>query len=245
MQRYFINDKALNEPFITITGEDYYHIKVVMRMKKGDKAYLCCNDITYLSHIDNITDDEVVFLIDEKIIEHKELPFTVCIAQGLVRKEKMEEVIDYTTEMGASTYLPVLMERSVVKYNKEKEDKKLERLNKIAKEASEQSHRTKILEVKAPVSFNEFIEYSKEYDLCLYAYEKSPKDDSLKQILKKGNYKKIIVLIGPEGGISLKEIDLLKKAGFLPISLGPRILRTQVAPLYFMAALSYEVECDD
>jgi hypothetical protein len=113
------------------------------------------------------------------------------------------------------------------------------------KEAAEQSHRLKIMEVKNVVTWKNFLSQSKDYDLCLYAYEASPKDDSLKQLLRNKTYKNILVLVGPEGGISDKEVEDLKKNNFLPISLGPRILRTQVAPLYVMSALSYEWEAKE
>ena len=115
-------------------------------------------------------------------------------------------------------------------------------MQKIAKEASEQSHRTKILEVKEAVSFKEFLKMSKDYDLCLYAYENSNKEDSFKNLLKNKKYKNILILVGPEGGISEKEVKLLNEANFYPVTLGPRILRTQVAPLYIMSAISYEWE---
>ena len=81
-----------------------------------------------------------------------------------------------------------------------------------------------------------------EYDLCLYAYEITSKDKSLKEILKSKTYKNIFIVIGPEGGISDKEVKLMNENNFIPVSLGPRILRTEVAPTYAMAAISYELE---
>ena len=84
--------------------------------------------------------------------------------------------------------------------------------------------------------------FKNEYDLCLYAYEVIDKDESLKNILKQKKYQNILILVGPEGGISLKEVEMLNSVGFIPISLGPRILRTEVAPTYVMAAISYELE---
>lgn len=245
MQRYFVENENISLPFIYICGDDCHHISVVMRMKINDKVYISNQVKSWIAQIINIEKDKVTLEVLNELNEQKELPFNVCIAQGVVRREKMEEVIDYITELGASSYLPVQMERSIVKVNEDVILKKLGRLNKIAKEAAEQSHRIKIMDVLKTVSFKEFLAFSKSFDLCLYAYEASTKDDSFKKIIKSNKYQNILVLVGPEGGISDKEKSLLDENGFLAISLGPRILRTQVAPLYVMSALSYEWESEE
>ena len=242
MQRYFINQDNVALPYLYITGEDCHHIKNVMRMKISDKVYVTDTINSWVAKIISFEDSRVILEVVETLDEHKELKVDVTIAQGLVRREKAEEVVDYITELGARYYLPVSMERSIVKVNKEQVSKKTERMQKIAKEASEQSHRTQVLEVMNPVSFKEFIELSKNYDLCLFAFENSNKDDSFKKLLQKKNYKNILILVGPEGGISEKEVEQLKAANFYPVTLGPRILRTQVAPLYIMSAIGYEWE---
>ncbi len=245
MQRYFVNQDAIQVPYIYITGEDCHHIGMVMRMKPGDKVYVSDQVRSFIARITDIKKEQVVLEICEELHEEKELPYNVTIAQGLVRREKMEEVIDYITELGASSYIPVVMNRSIVKVNLEQMEKKSTRYAKIAKEAAEQSHRLKIMEVKNVVSWKEFLKLSSSYDLCLYAYEASSKDDSFKQILKTRKYQNILVVVGPEGGISEKEVADLKANNFLPITLGPRILRTQVAPLYIMSVLSYEWEAKE
>lgn len=245
MQRYFVNQDAIQVPYIFITGDDCHHIGMVMRMKPGDKVYVSDQVRSFIASIIDIKKEQVVLEICEELHEEKELPYNVTIAQGLVRREKMEEVIDYITELGAASYIPVVMNRSIVKVNLEQMEKKSTRYAKIAKEAAEQSHRLKIMEVKNVVSWKDFLKLSSSYDLCLYAYEASPKDDSLKQILKTKTYQNILVVVGPEGGISEKEVADLKANNFLPITLGPRILRTQVAPLYILSALSYEWEAKE
>lgn len=242
MQRYFVNPSNVFDNKIIISDSDYHHITKVMRMKDGDNVICCDGTSSYKCVISQITTNEVVLEIIETLDEKKELPVKVTIAHGITRREKMEEVIDKITQLGASYYLPVNMERCNVKFNDEKLDRKMERMNKIAKEASEQSHRTSLLEVLKPVSFKEMINLKDEYDLCLYAYEITSKDKSLKEILKSKTYKNIIIVIGPEGGISDKEVKLMNENHFIPVSLGPRILRTEVAPTYAMAAISYELE---
>lgn len=242
MQRYFVNQNNIRNNFVYINGDDYSHITKVMRMKKGDRVIVCNNFQSWLCEIDNFTNDTVVAMIIEELHEKKELPLSITIAHGIVRREKMEEVIDKITQLGANYYIPVAMEYCNAKFNDEKLERKLERMNKIAKEASEQSHRTRLLKVNKPIDFKNFITQISQYDLCLYAYEVISKGKSLKEILKDKTYHNVLILIGPEGGISKKEVEILNQNAFIPISLGPRILRTEVAPSYILAAISYELE---
>ena len=242
MQRYFVDSKNILDNKIIISDSDYHHITKVMRMKEGNSVICCDGTNSYKCVISQITTSDVVLDIVEVLNEKKELPVKVTIAHGIVRREKMEEVIDKITQLGASFYLPVNMERCNVKFNDEKLDRKMDRMNKIAKEASEQSHRTSMLEVLKPVSFKEMINLNEQYDLCLYAYEITSKDKSLKEVLKERKYQNILIVIGPEGGISDKEVNIMNDNNFIPVSLGPRILRTEVAPTYAMAAISYELE---
>lgn len=242
MQRYIITNESIALPNFIITGDDYYHIKTVMRMRLNDKVYLCNQERTWIAEITAITNDAILLKEVEEIIENQELPYEVCIAEGAVRKEKIEEVIDYLSELGASRYISVQMERSIVKSDASKMDKKAIRYQKIAKEATEQSHRKKVMKIDINVSWKELLKEKDNYDLCLFASVQSDENDSLKKLLKTRKYKNILFVVGPEAGISEKETKDLLENGFLPITLGPRVLRTQVAPTYIMAALSYEWE---
>ncbi len=242
MQRYFLDKSStmvdIKNNIIKIYGDDYHHIKNVMRMKQGDKVYACYENHTYFSSIIDFTSNEVELTIIEEINENKELSCEVTIAQGLIRKEKMEEVIDHITELGASFYLPVVMSRSNVKIKEEKLEKKQIRLNKIAKEAAEQAHRTKVLNVFEPVAFKEFIKKSNEYDLRIVCHVDYANPLYLGDVINEAN--RILVLVGPEGGIDDNEIKELKNNNFLFVNLGKRVLKTEVAPSYIMSIIDYK-----
>lgn len=241
MQRYFVDKISVVKPNIYITGDDLHHIKNVMRMNVGDKVYVSDQDNSWIAIIKNIDFQQVTLEIEEELNENKELPLNITIAHGLVSREKKEETIQKITQLGAVAYIPVLMKKSVIKLVKEKEQKQTERLQKIAKEASEQSHRTKILKVELPITFNELLKLEKNYDICLYASTVlDPKDESFKKIIRERKYKNILILVGPEAGID--ESEIAKLNSWTAITLGPRILRTEVAPLYIMSAISYELE---
>lgn len=243
MQRYFIQTNAIQGSKIIITGQDYHHIKNVMRMKLGNQVMVCTEKgQSYLAEIIAYTDTEVLLSTINQLQEQVELPVMVTIAQGMVRREKTEEVIRRISELGASSYVSVMMERSIVKI-KENDNKKITRYKMIAKEASEQAHRTKIMTVMEPMLFTDFLHQIKQYDLCLVAYEEQGRanDRSLPRVLKGFTGKTILIVIGPEGGFGAAEIKALATTATL-VGLGPRILRTETAPLYLMSAISYYYE---
>ena len=244
MQRYLIKSSQRNNNIIIMNKEDSYHIVKVMRMNNGDKVLCCVDNITYTCSIVNNDINSVTLEIIDQKEENTELPVDVVIAHGLVIKSKMEEVVEKISLLGAKEYLFFPMERSNVKMIDEKIDKKMRRLEKIAKEASEVAHRSKALESVYLKSFNDFIKYAKKFDYLLYAYEETEtSNSSLKDIFSKMHKgESVLVLIGPEGGISTKEVKVLDDNGFIPVTLGPRILRTEVAPTYVMSAISYELE---
>lgn len=244
MQRYFINNEWIKNNKIYITGDDYHHIRNVMRMRINQEALFCDEDEqVYLASLEEYLSHEAVFIIKEKVNHQPELIYEVTIAHGLVRRDKQEEVIRRITELGAKRYIPVIMERSIIKV-RDKEDHKRERMLKIIKEASEQSHRTKMMELSNIVSFNELLNISTQYDLLMFAYEESGRNgnSTFKKALEEFVGQKILVLVGPEGGFNPQEVEVLLQHNFKSIGLGPRILRTETAPLYIMSAISYELE---
>ncbi|WP_417899536.1 16S rRNA (uracil(1498)-N(3))-methyltransferase [Bacillus haimaensis] len=248
MQRYFVHSNQIEDQAVTIKGEDVHHIVRVMRMNVEDQLLCSLSDTrrTALCQIAEITNDMVVARIVEWISAEVELPVRVTIANGLPKGDKLELVIQKGTELGAEMFIPFNAARSIVKWDEKKGRKKVERWNKIAKEAAEQSHRSYLPEVTAPLSFAELLKESGNYDHKLVAYEESAKEgerSAFAQALRKMKAgESVLVLFGPEGGLSEKEIDKLTECGFVCCALGPRILRTETAPLYALSAISYHFE---
>lgn len=247
MQRYFLKNHQFDGAKVKLIDEDAHHIARVMRMVVGDQIIVCNEDKEcYYLNLTSVTPDEVTGEIQEKIEKYTELPIEVTIAQGLPKGDKFEWVIQKATECGAAHFMPVSMERCVVKLDAKKEVKKVERWGKIAKEAAEQSHRQQVPVVHSVQSFKAFLELSKRYDYCLFAYEETAKQGELAQLkqtlteIKPGD--SLLILVGPEGGISEKEVVLLEEQGFKPCALGPRILRTETAPIYALSAISFALE---
>ncbi|MBB4825769.1 16S rRNA (uracil1498-N3)-methyltransferase [Sporosarcina luteola] len=247
MQRYFLTTPFDQNDESRIEGEDAKHISRVMRMSTGDTLIAVSENEAYLSSILEVTPEGVRVKRDpDSILPDREMPVAVTIACGLPKGDKLDYIVQKGTELGMKTLLPFEAERSIVKWDAKKGGKKVERLQKIAKEAAEQCHRTVIPEVKDPVSFKNLLAEASRYDVLLVADEEDAKSnepnriaDRLKNVYHKQS---VLVVFGPEGGISRKEAEMLKSAGFLSVSLGPRILRTETAPLYVLSAMSYEFE---
>ena len=247
MQRYFLKNTQFQAKSAIITGDDAHHISRVMRMESGDQIIVCDEGkICHYATIKQMNGQEVEVTLDSVIEAQTELPIEVTIAQGLPKGDKFEWVIQKATECGAHQFIPLNMERSVVKLDAKKVMKKVERWNKIAKEAAEQSHRQMVPTVTDVQSFKQLLEQASHYDICLFAYEETAKQGQLAQLKQSlnevENNEKLLVIVGPEGGISEKEEALLLQSGFKPCALGPRILRTETAPIYILSAISYALE---
>jgi len=247
MQRYFVSKDRLNETIIQIEGNDHHHIANVLRMNEGEQI-LCVieQEGTALARIEKITNELVLASIIEWVNEEKELPVQVTIVSGLPKGDKLEYIVQKGTELGAASFIPFMADRSIVKWDAKKVNKKIERLQKIAKEAAEQSHRTLVPSVVMPMTIRQLVEMANSYDALLIAYEEEAKQNE-KAVLSETllNLKKgasILVVFGPEGGLTESEVEQLKDAGFKTCGLGPRILRTETAPLYVLAAISYQLE---
>jgi 16S rRNA (uracil1498-N3)-methyltransferase len=248
MQRYFIPaNNWINHENVVIDNGDYHHIVHVMRMNVHDQI-ICCNTEgkSALCEITKIVNEKVYCHVVKWLEENKELPVHVTIVQGLPKGDKLELIVQKGTELGAFAFLPFQAERSIVKWDQKKAKKKIDRLQKIVKEASEQSHRTRIPIIYDVHNISELLELSKNYNHKIVASEMEAKKDNpvlLKNIIKNidpGDH--VLIVIGPEGGFSDQELELFAKHEFHFARLGPRILRTETASLYFLSTMSYEFE---
>lgn len=244
MQRYFATNIE-NE--FTIEDEDFHHISRVMRMNLGDEIY-CVNEKKQAAHcvIEKITENQIIAKVLQWIDEEIELPVSVTVVSGLPKGDKLEWIIQKGTELGADKFIPFIATRSIVKWDEKKAEKKLSRWNKIAKEAAEQSHRTSVPEVCKALTIKELINLGKSYPVKLLAFEEEAKQGEASNLSKAlssiSSGQSLLTVFGPEGGLTDEEVDLLKENGFITCGLGPRILRTETAPLYLLSAVSYHFE---
>ena len=241
MYNFFVNSNDINDNFAKISGEDYNHIRNVLRMKIGTKILI--NDKeksnSYLAEIQEIGAKEIICKVIEKMASN-EMSVNVTLFQGIPKSDKMEYIIQKSVELGVSEIVPTEMKNCVAKINNE--ENKLTRWNKISETAAKQSKRSIIPKVESKISFDDLLNRIKEFDLVIVAYE-NEKHTSLKDVLQncKG-VKNIAIIIGPEGGIDTKELKLLEDNGVQVASLGKRILRTETAPIAMLSMILYEYE---
>lgn len=246
LQRYFLERPFDEQGQAILKDDDYKHIVNVMRMTVDDKIITVSAGEAFVSTITNVMQGAVEIQKVEGPLPQNELPVDVTIVNGLAKGDKHDLIVQKGTELGVSAIIPFKAERSIVKWDDKKGSKKIERLQKIAKQAAEQCHRTVVPKVENPLTLAQLTAISTEYDVLLFADEEDAKSnephriaDRVKNITRN---QKVLIVFGPEGGLSRDEADTLITSGFLPIALGPRILRTETAPLYFLSALSYEFE---
>lgn len=245
MQRYFIEGKVPENRIMTITGDDAKHIAKVMRQTAGDVLIAVVEEKAYKATILSI-EQGIELRLEKELDTLVEMPKQVTIACGLPKGDKLDLITQKCTELGMYALLPFAAERSIVKWDAAKGDKKIARLQKIAKEAAEQSHRTHLPEIHNVHSFKGLLNTAKSFDAVVVAYEEEARSasparfaDILKTMYDKSS---VLMIFGPEGGISESEASQLKEAGALFTSLGPRILRTETAPFYALSAISCEFE---
>ncbi|SET64872.1 16S rRNA (uracil1498-N3)-methyltransferase [Salinibacillus kushneri] len=247
MQRYFVPESGWTEEKVILKDDDAHHISNVMRMKKED--HIICNHPkgkAALCEIVDVSVNEITSKIVKWLNEQKDMPVNISIAQALPKGDKLDLIVQKGTELGAYSFIPFKGDRSVVKWDQKKADKKIKRLEKIAKEASEQSHRTTIPSIEDIKSFKELLQSAHYFDHLIVASEGEAKKDSptlLGNIIKKIQPDEhVLTVVGPEGGFSQQELEQLMKEEFDFTRFGPRILRTETAPLYFLSVMSYQFE---
>ncbi|MBR1385391.1 MAG: 16S rRNA (uracil(1498)-N(3))-methyltransferase [Bacilli bacterium] len=234
MQRYFVNSKENN--IIIINKEDSHHIKNVMRMSLYDKVELIYENTIYIGEIIELSDNVKCKIIEEKENKEDKTP-KVIIAQALVKEQKMDYILQKACELGLFELIPINTERSVVKLDK-KDNKKITRWCKILKEASEQSKRVNIPKIDKILDLKELKEIKADYKFICSVKENTK---TIKSVLSNINISDtIIFVIGPEGGLSEKEENLLETYGYKRVSFGHNVLRTETASLFVLSAINYE-----
>ena len=232
MQKLFVD--FIPENTVTLDGEQARHIAKSLRMKKGDMLTLSCGDgQCYGCIIDAVEKDSVTLSVCYKQADNSEPSVEVTLYQGVPKGDKLEDVIQKCTELGATRICPVLTHRSVSRPDEKSAEKKLARYRRIALEAAQQSGRGVIPEILPMTTLEAAVKNDKS-ELKILFYEGG--GESLCKLIPR-DIKSVSVYIGPEGGFEQSEVELLKARGACVATLGARILRTQTAPVAALTAI--------
>ena len=243
MHQFFVDRDQIGTEYITITGEDVKHIKNVLRMKEGEEVRISDGvGGDFFCTIEKVTSEEVLAKILPKEAGNTELPNRIFLFQAVPKGERMEYVIQKAVELGVYEIIPVEMKYCVVRLDDKKKEKKRERWQAIAKSAAKQAKRSRIPEIHPVMSYDKAVEYAKNCQHCLVPYENERGLKGTRVVLKKIEPgMDISVMIGPEGGFSEEEIEMVREEMEV-LSLGKRILRTDTAAITVMSMLMLEIE---
>ena len=224
MQQFFYDEKINLNDYCPLNNDINYQLHKVLRANDGYTFRLV--DVDGKIFLCELKDDKA--FVKEKLDEYNECQIDITVIMSLIKNDKFDFAIQKLTEIGVKRIVPYVARRSVVKQGKG--NNKLDRLKKIAREASEQSHRNFIPEICDFIDIKDLEKYKS--DVNLIAYEK---EEKLISDLK--NIKSVTIIIGPEGGFEKEEVEDIVKLGFSSISLGKRILRAETAAIYLSSLL--------
>lgn len=239
MVRFFVNSQEFLSETPVLTGENAQHAKV-LRLKPQEQVLLCNGEgQECLCSIQQIQNGEVTLQVLQRRYSQTEAACFVSIYMAFPKADKLEHVIQKATELGACEIIAFPSGRCVSRPDEKSLKKKLERWQKIAASAAEQSGRGRIPQVLALNSFEEALQRAAKADKALMFYE-NEEALTLKAALQSSPYKTASLLTGPEGGLEEKEVEQARAAGLQICTLGKRILRCETAPLCALSALMYD-----
>lgn len=223
-----------------ITGELYHHIARVLRMQPGDRLILVDEEgREHQGLIKQIGSDTLIVGVEGTTLRESGKEPRIILCQGLPKGDKLELIIQKCTELGVGRLIPFSSSRTVPKLDQDRELKRLERWRRIALEASQQSNRTDVPEVSSIMAFDRMLDVvDAEVKLLLWEGERTR---SLKGVMAElPKPQQVAVIVGPEGGLSRQEVELAEQRGFVPVTMGDRILRTETAGIAITAILQYQ-----
>lgn len=244
MRRFFINSEqaacGTEKGYIDIIGSDVRHIIGVLRMRAGDPLVLTSSDgRDFYCELAESEPERVRVRVKEIKVNTTEPRVDVTLIQGVPKGDKMELIIQKNVELGVSRIVPVLTEFTVVRLDGKDCEKKQARWQKISGEAAKQCGRGAVPEVEMPAGLEAALKAIPDGTLRWFAYE-NERDTTFKQLLTGAGADycgRIAVLIGAEGGFSAAEAALAEQYGFVPFTLGSRILRTETAGIAVLAGM--------
>ena len=230
MHRFFA--LRAGDGHVILPPEEENHALRVLRMQPGDACQALLDGAVYAAEIMEVSPRVTLRLGDEQ--PSPEPRVRVTLYQGIPKGDKMDYIVQKCTEAGIKRITPVAFSRCVAEWQKKDAEKKLSRLRRIAAEAAKQSGRAMVPDVTEPMSFPALCRRLPEHELSLVPWEEQKGNGISSRWQGQGD---VALVIGPEGGITAEEIGLLKEAGGVPVTLGPRIFRTETAGLAALISL--------
>ena len=232
MQRYMVDNKNLE-----LDIDDKRHVINVMRMNVGEQFQIVYEKKVYTCQIEEISKKDVKYKVILEEENNTDREYKIIIACSIIKEQKMDYFLQKATELGVDEIIPFVSERTVVKIESKK-DNKINRWKKIVKEASEQSHRMEMPKISDIISFKDLKNVNSDLKIFCNTNEISKNIKKVLQDCKKCGT--ILIVVGPEGGFSNKEIEFLSNNDYVSVTLGNNILRAETVPLFILSVINYE-----
>lgn len=241
MPQFFISAKQVQDGQCAIMGDDFHHLKNVRRVKLDDTLILRDDGgNSYLARITGIGADRIETIIEQKMIDRK-APVDITLCLCILKGKNFDLSVQKAVEVGVSHIIPVISERTVALPGN-KEAAKIERWSKIVHGAAKQCMRSDVPEISRVRTFQEVLEYPQAGGKVI-AHPGSVM--SLKQYRQEiGEAQEVSLLVGPEGGFSVKEIEEAGRHGWQALEFGTTQLRAETAAIVIPAIILYEWERD-
>ena len=239
MVRFFVLPEEMLGDFITLTGENANHGRV-LRLRVGEEVLVCDqHGNECICDITEVSTSQITVAVKQRQASQSEACVKVSVYIAFPKGDKLEHVIQKSTELGVYEIIAFPSARCVSKPDAKSLAKKLERWQKIAESAAEQSGRGYIPRVQVLPSYKDVLKRAKESDKAILFYE-NEKATTLQSCLNSGEYKTVSIITGPEGGLEPAEVQMAVDAGVAVCTLGKRILRCETAPLCAVSAIMYD-----
>ena len=244
MTRFFVRPEQIVQDFVLLDADDAHHLRTVLHAQAGDRlAVLDGSGREWPATLTELGKTKAVAQLGEPTVLRTEPAVKITVAQALPKMaEKMEQVLQRGTEIGASCFWAFESERSLTHLIGERQEKRRTRWEAILKTAAEQAHRAVLPALQISANFADIWREAGTFDLALLA-DTGANVPPLKTVLcNKSAPETILVIVGPESGLTARETQAAHQAGVKSVSLGPRTLRTETAALVLVSQILYALE---
>jgi len=240
MPRFLIHPEQLEEGRATLSGSQFRHAVRVLRLGLDDEVTLVTGNREYLAAVEQVTRSRLIARVLSERPAETELRVEVTLVQSLTKADRMDWIVQKCTELGTTCLIPVLTERSIIKPDSTSGEARRIRWRRIAESAAQQSGRLAAMEIAPIVDLHDAVQQLGKNHLLIVPYEGEAKV-SLREAIMRRIERPVAIIIGPEGGFSADELERIRSAGGITVSLGPRILRTETAAVVSCALVMHEL----
>lgn len=238
MARFFVEPEDMHSDFMVLTGENAAHARV-LRLKNGEQVLVCDGEGNEcVCTVSDVSVNQISLVVNKRSASTSEARVRVSVYMAFSKGDKLEHVIQKATELGAYEIIAFPSARCVSRPDEKGLQKKLERWQKIAASAAEQSGRGVIPRVLTVDSYQKALMRAASADVSILFYE-NERTTTLRMALEGRDFSTVSLLTGPEGGLEMREVEMAKDAGLHICTLGKRILRCETAPLCALSAVMY------